>query len=111
VEELLMSEEELYKALKIFNREDLTYENDKFFNDFEKYMSTMEQEKAIEVFMSTKDMIKYSKLEQEIGRLNNIINEINSIVEYWGYDKEHNDISSFRMAMKNIKDVLGSDKE
>ena len=49
--------------------------------------------------------------KQEIERLNNIINEINSIVEYWGYDKEHNDISSFRMAMKNIKDVLGSDKE
>ena len=48
---------------------------------------------------------------QEIERLNNIINEINSIVEYWGYDKEHNDISSFRMAMKNIKDILGSDKE
>lgn len=48
--------------------------------------------------------------EKEIEKLNNIINEINSIVEYWGYDKEHNDISSFRMAMKNIKDVLGSDK-
>ena len=51
------------------------------------------------------------KLKEEVKRLNNIINEINSIVEYWGYDKEHNDISSFRMAMKNIKDVLGSDKE
>ena len=50
------------------------------------------------------------ELLNEIERLNNIINEINSIVEYWGYDKEHNDISSFRMAMKNIKDVLGSDK-
>ena len=49
--------------------------------------------------------------DKEIERLNNIINEINSIVEYWGYDKEHNDISAFRMAMKNIKDVLGSDKE
>ena len=49
--------------------------------------------------------------DKEIERLHNIINEINSIVEYWGYDKEHNDISSFRMAMKNIKDVLGSDKE
>lgn len=44
--------------------------------------------------------------EKEIERLNNIINEINSIIEYWGYDKEHNDISSFRMAMKNIKDIL-----
>ena len=51
------------------------------------------------------------KMLSEIERLNTIINEINSIVEYWGYDKEHNDISSFRMAMKNIKDVLGSDKE
>lgn len=50
-------------------------------------------------------------LIKENRRLNNIINEINSIVEYWGYDKEHNDISSFRMAMKNIKDILGSDKE
>ena len=51
------------------------------------------------------------KANKETERLNNIINEINSIVEYWGYDKEHNDISSFRMAMKNIKDILGSDKE
>lgn len=48
--------------------------------------------------------------DKEIERLNNIINEINSIVEYWGYDKENNDISCFRMAMKNIKDILGSDK-
>ena len=53
---------------------------------------------------------KIREQQKEIGRLNNIINEINSIVEYWGYDKEHNDISSFRMAMKNIKDILGSDK-
>ena len=52
-----------------------------------------------------------SQKDKEIERLNNIINEINSIVEYWGYDKEHNDISSFRMAMKKIKEVLGSDKE
>ena len=57
------------------------------------------------------DSKKTKQLEQEIERLNNIINEINSIVEYWGYDEEHNDISSFRMTMKNIKDVLGSDKE
>ena len=49
--------------------------------------------------------------DKEIERLNNIIKEINSIVEYWGYDKEQNDISSFRMAMKSIKDILGSDKE
>ena len=54
---------------------------------------------------------KIREQQKEIGRLNNIINEINSIVEYWGYDKEHNDISSFRMAMKNIKDILGSDKK
>ena len=54
---------------------------------------------------------RIANLEREAERLNNIINEINSIVEYWGYDKEHNDISSFRMAMKNIKDVLGSEKE
>ena len=53
----------------------------------------------------------WCKSQEENKRLNNIINEINSIVEYWGYDKEHNDISSFRMAMKNIKDILGSDKE
>lgn len=51
------------------------------------------------------------KLKKEVERLNNIINEINSIVEYWGYDKEQNDISSFRMAMKSIKDILGSEKE
>lgn len=51
------------------------------------------------------------ELYDENKRLNNIINEINSIVEYWGYDKEQNDISSFRMAMKSIKDILESDKE
>ena len=64
--------------------------------------------KAINMFGRVPE--QYELLE-EIERLNNIINEINSIVEYWGYDKEHNDISSFRMAMKNIKDILGSDKE
>ena len=59
-----------------------------------------------------KDIIEtITNQKEEIERLNNIINEISSIIEYWGYDKEHNDISSFRMAMKNIKDVLGSDKE
>ena len=64
--------------------------------------------KAINMFGRVPE--QYELLE-EIERLNNIINEINSIVEYWGYDKEHNDISSFRMAMKNIKDILGSDKK
>ena len=58
---------------------------------------------------SADEVIKHQYFE--IERLNNIINEINSIVEYWGYDKEYNDISSFRMAMKSIKDILGSDKE
>ena len=48
----------------------------------------------------------YELTKKEYIRLNNIINEINSIIEYWGYDKEHNDISGFRMAMKNIKDIL-----
>ena len=63
--------------------------------------------KAINMFGRVPE--QYELLE-EIERLNNIINEINSIVEYWGYDKEQNDISSFRMAMKSIKDILGSDK-
>ena len=62
------------------------------------------------ICISKEEFIEYKQQKEEIERLNNIINEINSIVEYWGYDKEHNDISSFRMAMKNIKDVLGSDK-
>ncbi len=52
------------------------------------------------------DIERQKEKDKEIERLNNIINEINSIIEYWGYDKEHNDISSFRMAMKNIKDIL-----
>ena len=46
---------------------------------------------------------KIKEQDKEIERLNNIINEINSIIEYWEYD---NDISYFRMAMKNIKDIL-----
>ena len=75
-----MSKEELYKALKLFDREDLTYENDVFCNNFEEYMKVMEQEKSIEVFMSTKDMIKYCKLGQEIERLHSIIKEVRECI-------------------------------
>ena len=82
--------------------------------DYDEYMKIIKSQKQeIErLNKARKNDIEYNKyLQKEIIRLNNIINEINSIVEYWGYDKEHNDISSFRMAMKNIKDILGSDKE
>ena len=82
--------------------------------DYDEYMKIIKSQKQeIErLNKARKTDIEYNKyLQKEIIRLNNIINEINSIVEYWGYDKEHNDISSFRMAMKNIKDILGSDKE
>ena len=98
-----MSEEELYKALKIFNREDLTYENDEFCNDFEEYMNTMKQEKAIEVFMSIEDMIKYSKLEQEIERLHSIIKEVREYIETL------NEYGIGKQAKKELLEIL--DKE
>jgi len=113
-----MSEEELYKALKIFNREDLTYENDDFCNDFEEYMNTMKQEKAIEVFMSIEDMIKYSKLEQEIERLNNIINELEKWLEeqrYYYYEYYYySDFNAYGSKCDDVLDKLqelkGSDE-
>ena len=103
-----MSKEELYKALKIFNREDLTYENDEFCNNFEEYMNTMKQEKAIEVFMSTEDMIKYSKLDQEIERLNNIIKEVREYIEKM--EKLHFDYSYEKQELLEILDK-GEDNE
>lgn len=101
-----MSKEELYKALKTFDREDLTYENDEFCNNFEEYMNIMKQEKAIEVFMSIEDMIKYSKLEQEIERLNNIIKEVREYIK--GNEEEYGSLEDNE---KIILDILRGDKE
>ena len=60
-------------------------------------------------FITTR-LENFYKLQQENKQLKETIDNISSIVEYWGYDKEINDISYFRKAMKSIKEILG-DKE
>lgn len=112
VPQKIIYEDELYEY-----REDLhDYENK--YPDFEagtKYKYLFEDPYGRDYKDFFNDEVELTEEDKKIkdlqGRLNNIINEINSIVEYWGYDKEQNDISSFRMAMKSIKDILGSDKE
>lgn len=62
------------------------------------------------VFEITKLNTDKYLLQKENEELKETIDNISSIVEYWGYDKETNDISYFRKAMKSIKEILG-DKE
>ena len=111
-----MSEERL-QEIKVMNNDEIRdFCIKKDLKIFELEQEIERLNKKIEQYENPEDMTLMfmwcdEKAKDEIKRLNNIINEINSIVEYWGYDKEQNDISSFRMAMKSIKDILRGDKD